>query len=264
MTRVDSAAGAWLHIPRTLARPALRLFAFPYAGATGSAYHAWARALPPGVELCGIQMPGRLARIHEPCYTRMAPLVDALAGVVARCADAPFVFYGHSMGAAIAFALTRELQARARPLPRHLVVSGRCAPHLMSPRSGLHLLPDAGFIEQVRRFDGMPRRLLDDPELMRFVLPAMRADFALLADIAPAAPEPLPVPVTAWGGRADADAPAAAVHAWERHTSGTFEARLFDGGHFFINESRGEVLAALGGICTRAVASDMHTGACPV
>lgn len=244
--------GTWLHVPRPLARPALRLFAFPYAGATGSAYHAWAQALPPDVELCGIQLPGRLARIREPSYTRIEPLVDVLAGVLAARDDVPFVFYGHSMGTAVAFALTHELHARGRPLPCQLVMSGRGAPHLAPPRGGLHLLPEAEFIEQMRMFNGMPRQLLDDPEIMQLVLPAMRADFELLAGIALATHAPLPVPIAAWGGRADADAPEAAIRAWARHTSQEFEARMFDGGHFFINEVRGEVLAALSGICMRA------------
>jgi medium-chain acyl-[acyl-carrier-protein] hydrolase len=257
----NNKVGAWLHVPRPLTRPALRLFAFPYAGATGSAYHAWAQMLPSGIELCGIQMPGRHARIHEPSCTRLEPLVDALVSVLVECADAPFVCYGHSMGAVLAFALTRELQARAYPLPRHLVVSGRSAPHLMPPRSGLHLLPDAEFIEQLRLFNGMPRQLLDDPEIMQLVLPAMRADFGLLAGIAPVAPAPMPVPVSAWGGRTDTDAPEAAIRAWEQHTSEKFEVRMFDGGHFFINELRGEVLAALSEICMRAAAGEIHTGA---
>src|SRR5580765_4083830 len=85
----NNKVGAWLHVPRPLTQPALRLFAFPYAGATGSAYHAWAQALPSGIELCGIQMPGRHARIHEPSCTRLEPLVDALVSVFVECADAP-------------------------------------------------------------------------------------------------------------------------------------------------------------------------------
>src|SRR5262245_65439974 len=62
-------------------RPAasVRLFCFPYAGGGASVFRGWADGLLGAVEVCPVQLPGRETRFREPAFTRLPPLVEALA-----------------------------------------------------------------------------------------------------------------------------------------------------------------------------------------
>src|SRR5208283_3536385 len=116
------------------------------------------------------------ARIAEAPFERMEPLVAALADAIRPYLAQPFAFFGHSMGAAVAFELARLLRRRRQPLPRLLVASGGRAPqfrrgHVPQPEPS-----DAEFVEALRRLEGTPPEVLDDPDLLRMILPALRED----------------------------------------------------------------------------------------
>src|SRR5688500_5923578 len=92
----------WLACVRPRPRSAIRLFCFPHAGGGASGFHGWADALPGPVEVCPVQLPGRETRLREPAFTRLGPLVEALAGALRPYFDRPFAFFGHSLGALVA------------------------------------------------------------------------------------------------------------------------------------------------------------------
>jgi medium-chain acyl-[acyl-carrier-protein] hydrolase len=242
----------WLHIPKPIVRPSLRLYAFPFAGGTGAFYHSWARQLPPQVELCGILLPGRHGRLKEPLYTRMGELVETLAHIVSAQDDVPFLFFGHSMGAVLAFELAHHLRQTDGMAPCHLIVSGHRAPQLPNPRPDIFRLPTDRFIEALKLFNGTPAQLLEDRELMELLLPALRADFEMLSQLVYVERGPLPFPITAFGGLLDSEAQEDEIHAWSAHTNKTFEAAFFEGGHFFVSECLPEVIKRVCEICVRA------------
>ena len=103
-------------------RGALRLFCFPHAGGGAAAFKDWAERLPPSVVVVPMRPPRRRSRLN------MADLVAALGDAIEPYLDEPFAFFGHSMGAIVAFELARLLRRRNRPLPRMLVASGARAP----------------------------------------------------------------------------------------------------------------------------------------
>jgi surfactin synthase thioesterase subunit len=124
-------------------------------------------------------LPGRKDRLHEAPFTRLPPLVQALSGAIFPYLDKPFAFFGHSMGALIAFELVRHLRRQQRPTPVHLFVSGHGAPELDTPRSPIHQLPHHAFIEELCRLNGTPDEVFKNEELLELLLPALRADFAV-------------------------------------------------------------------------------------
>ncbi len=225
----------------------LRLFCFPYAGAGTLSYLPWSGPLAGAATVCPVRLPGRETRSHEKPFESMSALVDALESAIAPHLHLDFAFFGHSMGAAIAFELTRALRKHGKPMPSALLVSGARAPQL---RLGWTPPPDpsdAEFLEQLRRLDGIPAEMLANPRAMELVMPALRADAALYRRYVYCPEPPLTVPIFAYGGRADPNIPAEHVEAWREQTTGRFTYREFEGGHFFIKPSRDSFLAALAG-----------------
>jgi medium-chain acyl-[acyl-carrier-protein] hydrolase len=224
----------------------LRLFCFPYAGGGASVFRAWTALLPRDVEVVPIQMPGHETRLNEPLFSNFQPLVDALARDLDRWLDVPFAFFGHSMGAVIAFELARRLHASGRGDPVHLFLAGRRAPHLASDEEPLHDLPDAELLERVRALNGTPATVLEDRELIELLLPILRADFAICESYEYRAQGPrLQCPLSVFGGTEDPEVSRDDLLAWREHTQGRFRARLFPGDHFFLHTARAPLLAAI-------------------
>jgi medium-chain acyl-[acyl-carrier-protein] hydrolase len=238
------AAPRWVALASAPGRLRLRLFVFPHAGAGTAGYRPWAGALPPDVQLALVQLPGREARLAEPPLTRMRALVDALVPALGPHLDVPFAFFGHSMGAHVAFETARALRAEGRE-PERLVASGNRAPHLPFPRPRIHHLPDDRILAEFQRLGGTPAEVLADRQLMALLLPVLRADLELCETYRFEPGPSLTCPLTVFGGTRDPDVPPAALDAWREHTTGPFARRLFDGGHFFLQEARQQVLAAL-------------------
>ena len=238
-----SVTSRWIVVPRPDAAARLRLFCFPYAGGGALAFYPWPRGLPAGVEMCAVQLPGREARLGEAAIGAWNVLLDRLTEALVPFMDRPFAFYGHSLGAHVAFELTRRLRRDGRPPPFHLFVGGRRAPHCPMDRPEAHALPDDEFAAELRRLAGTPEEVLQDRELLDLLLPMLRADFAL-AERHEWRPEPpLPIPITAYSGTEDEHVPHESVDAWREHTSVRFRHRPLPGGHFFLAESRDALLA---------------------
>ena len=115
----------------------LRLFCLPYAGSGAVVYRDWPGVVPRHVQVCPVELPCRGTRFGEAAFTRLAPLVNALADALDGALDRPFALFGHSMGGLVAYELARTLRRRARPQPAHLLVSAAAAPGTApAPRSG--------------------------------------------------------------------------------------------------------------------------------
>jgi len=159
--------------------------------------------------------------------------------------DAPYAFFGHSMGAGIAFELTRALRREGLQLPLSLHVSGARAPQFRLHHDPGPEPPLRDFIEELRRLEGFPPSILNNPELMKLALPALLSDARLYRCYAYHPEAPLPVPVRAYGGDADPNVTAEHLDAWREQTTGSFKRFEFPGGHFYLESARGLLLGAL-------------------
>lgn len=229
-------------------RPAgagLRLFCFPYAGGGASAFRSWADSeFLSDVEVCAVQLPGRESRLTEPPVEDVRQLMPRLREALDPYLDRPFVFFGHSIGALVCFELARELRRSGGIEPQHLFISGCPAPHLPGSERMCDL-PEGEFLEQLHRFNGTPSEVLNHPELMQLMLPALRADFSLRDRYIYRDEPPLSCPVTAFGGMSDSHVDGLMLRAWHQHTRERFQFWLFQGDHFFLRSSQGPVLETL-------------------
>jgi medium-chain acyl-[acyl-carrier-protein] hydrolase len=236
---------SWFYVPRPVENPRLRLFCFPFAGGTAQLFREWPKGFPSDIEICAVQLPGRGARFHESNVRRMEPLLDLLTEAFKQHIERPFAFFGHSLGALVAFELTRRLRREHLALPQQLFLSGRRGPQLPH-KEILHTLPDASFIATLNaRYGGIPDVVLREPELLAIFLPALRADFEVF-ETWPYTPDlPLEMPITVLGGLSDAVTPRAELELWKEQTVGSFSSHLFAGGHFFFQSTQVELFKRL-------------------
>ncbi len=224
----------WFFGPKPAAHARQRLFCFPHAGGGASSYRSWAGALPPEIELCAVQLPGRENRMRESPFMHFTSLMEALAEALQPYLTVPFALYGHSMGALISFGLARQLRRQGHPLPVHLFLSSYRAPHLPYPGPLLHTLPEPELVQILLRLNGTKREVLENMELRQFLLPIMRADFSVCETYRHVEEEPLSCPITVFGGLQDTRVQHNDLIAWQEHTRSTFSLRMLPGDHFFL------------------------------
>jgi surfactin synthase thioesterase subunit len=239
-----SSPDGWLVRYRQNAQASLRLFCISYAGGGASVFRQWPDALQPGVEVCCIQLPGHEYRLGEPPYTRVAPLVQALADAIYPYLDRPFAFFGHSMGALISFELARQLRRTHDRCPGRLYLAAYRAPQLPNPNIKIYHLPSEVF-KVVLRAEGIPEMILQNEELMQAMLPTLRADFELCDTYEYREEAPLGCPFSIFGGLEDVRISATDLEAWRIHSYAACSLSLLPGSHFFLHSAQGLLLAAI-------------------
>lgn len=258
--RPHGAADPWGLSPLTAAaggdRDTAHLVCFPYAGAGASVFRHWATSPElSGSVLAAVQLPGREGRAADPAYRRLPALAEALATALRPHLRRPYVFFGHSMGALLAFEVCRRLRAQGAALPNRLLLSAFRAPHLPNPNIRIHHLPDE-VLRTVMIKDGMPPGLLQASDLMAALLPTLRADLEMCDVYQYEDLSPLPVPLTVFGGTEDLRVGEEALQAWDRHTTASFSKIMLPGPHLFLNNPSSGLLGHVRHQLDRAVSEE--------
>lgn len=216
------------------------LVCFPFAGGGASAYNGWKKNLDDIVGVCPVQLPGREDRIMEHPYQDMEQLIEDVVAELGKVEDEKIYLMGHSMGGKIAYEVAKKLEEKEKPVEM-LMVSGSRVPHIPESNPIYHL-PDSQFISELKRFEGMPEEIMENKELMNFFLPMLRADFEMDETYYTQDTVSLKCPIVALGGSLDAEANEEDISMWKDYTTGTFEYKIFEGGHFFIKQQEKEVM----------------------
>lgn len=239
----------WVIIPEPNPQAKFRLFCLPYEGGSATIFTRWPASLPPTVEVCAIQLPGRGNRLKEPPFTKIPLLIESMVISLRPLFDKPVAFFGHGLGALISFELARLLQREAHPLLLQLFVSGQPAPQTPRDGSTTYDLPDEEFIARLRTHNAVPQEVLEHQELMQLMLPLLRADFELLETYHYTPEPPLACPVTAFGGVEDERVKQAELKGWGEQTSQAFSLRMLPGDTIFCKQARPYCLSDYRGIC---------------
>ncbi|MFF0309868.1 thioesterase II family protein [Streptosporangium sp. NPDC004379] len=224
-----TAAARWIRRFHPSPGSDVQVVCFPHAGGTASYYHPLSAALAPAAEMLAVQYPGRQDRFDEPLIDDLSLLADRTAEALGG-GDRPRVFFGHSMGAVMAFEVARRLD---RGGPVALFVSGRRAPSTTRLETA-HLLGDDELVALAEMLGGSDPEVLRHEELRGLILPSLRADYRAVCTHSPDGEARLAVPITALTGDADPVTSVAEAEAWGRHTTSRFELKVFPGGHFFL------------------------------
>lgn len=240
----DPTTGSCLVQPEHRPQAQLRVACIPHAGAGVAAYASLARLAPPWLEVCVARLPGRETRLDESPHLDVGAMASEIADDLDALRARPLVLLGHSMGALVAFETARMLPPETQVV--HLFVSGRRAPHLEDDDPPLHPLPDDEFVAELQaRYDGIPKALLDAPDLLALVLPTIRADCQALETYEYRRDPVLDIPISAFGGAQDPRVDEAELDAWAHVTTGEFARRTFAGAHFYFQGREQALIGAM-------------------
>jgi surfactin synthase thioesterase subunit len=243
MPQPSDSDAAWCRRYRPSRSATARLVCLPHAGGSASFFLPVAAALGADVDVIAVQYPGRQDRRTEQPLTDVHALADRIHGILLRQPPLPVTFFGHSLGAIVAFETIRRLDAGGRT-PVHLFASGRRAPSTYREES-VHLRDDDGIIAEARALNGTAASLLGNVELMRAVLPALRADFQAAGTYRCAPGVTIGCSVVVLTGDSDPRTTVAEASAWAGHTTGTCTTHVFSGGHFFLTDHATEITGLL-------------------
>lgn len=193
----------------------------------------------PGVEVLAVQYPGRQDRRAEPCIESVEELAARIVMALKPWASEPLALLGHSMGATLAFEVARGLERCGTP-PVALFASGRRAPSRYR-NDQVHLRDDDGIVAELQVLSGTDSRLLGNEDLLRLVIPVIRADYKAVETYRCEDGAVVGCPVTVLVGDSDPKATIEEARAWAEHTTGGFDLQVYPGGHFYLSEHQDEV-----------------------
>lgn len=231
----------WYLIPKPCANPVMRLICFPYAGGSASSYLNWSSWLPSEIELVAIQPPGRTTRISETPFCNLRELVAELVKSFSVVTTAPFVFFGHSLGARLAFELMVQCEKAGLRLPQHFIASGSRGPQIPLREPSTHSLTDEEFIKELKNLDGAGASIYENSELMELCLPLLRADFKASDTYLFEDSHTFNCRLSTLGGTEDNDVTKADLDSWGKFYSDYINSYLVKGDHFFVDKNEATV-----------------------
>ncbi len=220
----------------------MRLFCFHHAGGGSWLYRDWQRVLGPHTSVWPVLLPGRERRNGEERFREIEPLIADLDAQLDEYLTVPHVFFGHSMGALLAYRLASRRRERGATVPAALMVSGCTAPHLPTPLPPVEALDDAALIRLLIDLGGLPSPIQEFPSLLSGVLPVIRDDLRVCLDHRGDGRPRLPCPIHVFGGDADPLVDELELTAWREHTTASSEVRILPGDHFSLLDRPRELL----------------------
>jgi medium-chain acyl-[acyl-carrier-protein] hydrolase len=214
----------------------IKLFCFPYAGGTSFIYRSWSSILPDNCDLIAVQLPGREKRIADPMHATMDEVVAELNADMQELLDSEFIFFGHSLGGLIAYELLHLMEQNSSLPSSVLAVSACRTPKDITTMGKIAELSDEAFKARMSAYGGTPEILLNDKEMMAFILPRMRADISILESYQYKERNPLKSPIIGFCGDKDAYVSFSQFKRWADFSEKKFQCEQYTGGHFYISQ----------------------------
>ena len=212
------------------------LFCFHHAGGTATTYRPWTLKSNDSVIIMCVELPGKGTRRTERMAVDFNEILPELSLQIADVScGRKIVLYGHSMGAAMAFYTAHYLWNQLDRKCEKIIVAGRQAPDQDTPYEFKTYMNDDALIEELVRYNATPKEVLENKELLNFILPGLRQDYILNESLVYHG-EVLDIPIVAHTGSQDYEANAEIMNLWKHMTTNIFQLNLFEGSHFFVTD----------------------------
>lgn len=221
----------------------VRIFLFPPAGGDVSTYFSWEEHFPMYTETCFLKLPGRGKRIREPLVSDFNTIIDNVINEMESMPDIPFLFFGHSMGALIAYETAVKCYQMKLRLPKKLIVSGMKAPDILSDMNQkpgdikLYELENEKLRSAILDLGGMPDILKQNERFLDVLLPIFRSDLKLCETYRIENKEKLPIDIDILGGDNDTLSSLDQLEAWKEYSLNKVKSTYFKGGHFYFYDN---------------------------
>ncbi|RPK77949.1 Linear gramicidin dehydrogenase LgrE [Streptomyces sp. ADI97-07] len=211
-----------------------RLVCFPHAGGSPYFYRGWGKALEE-FEAHTVCYPGRAERMAESPATDLKAMARQIAASIRPLVESrPTVFFGHSMGAIVAYETACALEEDGAGAT-HLFASGARAPQLMrGDAAAAARWDDDAIVRNLVELGGTDAQMLRNPDFLELVMPYVGADFRMLSSYTAGERAPLGCAVTALVGTSDPRVTTEQADAWQESTRGPFRRVSLPGDHFYL------------------------------
>lgn len=217
------------------------LVCFPYAGGSASVFHPYSDALTKHWELLVMQYSGREWRFGSALKNSLLDMADEIAESLYGLDTGKMIFFGHSMGAKIAY----EVAARLPEKPKLLITSCSPAPDHSPSSRPKNDYSDQTLIDYIKKLGGISSEAADNKELMELILPIIRSDFKNLDEYSDTiTPTSINVPIVSLAGNEDHAVDREFVRQWREWTNHDFFIKDIDGGHFYFQQQSPQTFAA--------------------
>ncbi|MFJ6167561.1 thioesterase II family protein [Micromonospora orduensis] len=235
MTDATIRSNRWIQRAQPRPDAPVQVVCLPSAGAGPSMYSRWAAALGDRAEVVAVTLPGREGRSTEQACPDLHLLARQIAVALLSTLDRPYVLFGHSMGALIAYTLARVLPEAGGPAPARLVMSAARPPDLPLP-AAVATSSDQELVAGLRELGGMPDEILADPDWLAMLLKPLRTDLTAVDAFQPLPGGPPSCPAALVAGYGDDHAPPAVVAGWRRFLTGPAPVYALPGNHFYLRQ----------------------------
>jgi surfactin synthase thioesterase subunit len=210
-----------------------KLILIPYAGGNQYSYLGLKKILDTNIEMITLELPGHGKRIFEPLLESVLEILEDLIKQIAPHLTGEYMIWGHSMGGMLGNLLIHELEKNGLPLPKHCVITGCMSPKYHGFRGKKGHLSDDEFVAELTQLGGMPKDVLENKDLMDFVLPIIRADFRAIENYVYHNLSGHLISMTVIAGT-DENINDLQLFAWQEATKSSCELSRLKGDHFFI------------------------------
>jgi surfactin synthase thioesterase subunit len=219
----------------------INMYCLPFAGGSQLSYSQFSESNNELINFLPIELPGRGHRWKEPLLTSVHDMTDDVFAQIKHALDQPYAIYGHSMGSLVGYLLTKKILENDLPAPLHLFFSGAHEPTRPLVKQPRHLFSKEDFIKKLKELGGSPDEVLDDPVMLDFYEPLLRADFQATDSYIHHSSEPFNIPITVIIG-SDEGITTEQAHAWQYETTIPIEVIHFPGKHFFIFDHAAHIM----------------------
>lgn len=215
----------------------IRLFCFPYAGGNKRLYENWQEYLPASIRIHPIEYPGRGTKIKEKLALNLEQILAHLEREILDAPKSRFAFFGHSLGAIIAFELALILRDKYGMIPDALFLSGSPSPDTVTRLSSISAQDDQSFLETLQKLNGIPPSLLKAQEFKEFYMPILRSDFSLMNGYGRKV-EKVSFPLVLFGSNRDPIVLLSEMKKWTEWSEQKIELHEVEGDHFFVHDPK--------------------------